>query len=454
MRPGGKSFSCLFLYIHTHASRLRPRYVNQIFTESTLAKMTLPPVDSRKDPRMLVRLAAFILVFAIAACSTTPDRTIGRGSGTPGAFKVGSPYSVNSVTYVPKEDYDYSETGIASWYGPDFEGRPTANGETFDPNELTAAHPTLPMPSLVRVTNIDNGRSVVVRINDRGPFANGRVIDVSRRAAQLLAFEDIGTARVRVDIMPIESRAIADAARQRGYIAQPTRVASSVRTHETTILPVAADQSGPEVKTAALDKVEAAPLDTPVDSAPLDAPAMASVTADDQPPSGTIDAPQAAASADDALAPVGMIASAPDIPQANAGKYDYAYGKEEEYSKPLAEPPARLKAKTADQVTIPNPPKVSAFVKNTKIAAPKVNHAEANGGKRIFIQAGSFTVKENASRLKKQLATIAPTQVSEATVKGRKFYRVRLGPIKSVNDADRILARVIPRDNTAHITVE
>ena len=130
----------------------------------------------------------------------------------PGAYKVGRPYQIGGAWYYPKANYDYDETGIASWYGPGFHGKPTANGEAFDQNALTAAHRTLPMPSMVRVTNLDNGRSIKVRINDRGPFKNGRIIDLSRRAADLLGFRGRGTAKVRVKIVRDESRALAAAA--------------------------------------------------------------------------------------------------------------------------------------------------------------------------------------------------------------------------------------------------
>ena len=130
----------------------------------------------------------------------------------PGAYKLGKPYQVGHAWYYPKADYGYDETGIASWYGPGFHGKLTANGEAFDQNALTAAHRTLPMPSMVRVTNLDNGRSIKVRINDRGPFKNGRIIDLSRRAADLLGFRRQGTAKVRVEIVDDESRALAVAA--------------------------------------------------------------------------------------------------------------------------------------------------------------------------------------------------------------------------------------------------
>src|SRR5262249_10410144 len=123
-------------------------------------------------------------------------------SGTPyRAYIVGQPYQINGRTYFPREDFDYDHTGTASWYGSDFHGRRTANGETYDMNGLTAAHTTLPMPTIVRVTNLDNGRSVVVRINDRGPFVEDRIIDLSRAGARELGFEGQGLARVRVTVL-------------------------------------------------------------------------------------------------------------------------------------------------------------------------------------------------------------------------------------------------------------
>ena len=118
-----------------------------------------------------------------------------------GYRKIGKPYAIKGVTYVPRHEPHYDRVGIASWYGKDFHGRLTANGEVYDMNALTAAHPTLPLPSFVRVTNTLTGRSVVVRVNDRGPFARGRIIDLSNRAARELGFERRGTARVRVQYL-------------------------------------------------------------------------------------------------------------------------------------------------------------------------------------------------------------------------------------------------------------
>ncbi len=138
------------------------------------------------------------------------------GHTAAGTYKVGTPYQVAGQWYYPHEDFTYDETGIASWYGADFHGGKTSNGEIFNKDELTAAHKTLPLPTLARVTNLENGKSIVVRINDRGPFSGERIIDVSQRAAQLLGFEKKGTAQVRVQVLSDESKAIADATRHYG----------------------------------------------------------------------------------------------------------------------------------------------------------------------------------------------------------------------------------------------
>ena len=129
-------------------------------------------------------------------------RVVAYGEPVPkggGTYRVGKPYVVAGQTYTPGEDQGYASEGLASWYGDDFHGRRTANGEVFDMESLSAAHPTLPMPSYVRVTNLHNRRSIILRVNDRGPYARNRVIDVSRRAAHLLGFHGHGVTRVRVE---------------------------------------------------------------------------------------------------------------------------------------------------------------------------------------------------------------------------------------------------------------
>jgi hypothetical protein len=129
-------------------------------------------------------------------------------------YRVGRPYQIDGTWYYPKEDWSYDKTGVASWYGKPFNGRRTANGEIFNLNALTAAHRTLPMPVVVRVTNLDNGRSVKLRVNDRGPFVatHNRIIDVSKHAASVLGFERHGIAPVRVQIDVPDSMRVAFAA--------------------------------------------------------------------------------------------------------------------------------------------------------------------------------------------------------------------------------------------------
>ena len=129
-------------------------------------------------------------------------------TGQGGVYKIGNPYKIMGKWYYPKEDYNYSEVGTASWYGKDFHAKRTANGEKYDMNSLTAAHRTLPLPSIVKVTNLENGRSLVLRVNDRGPYAKNRIIDVSKRASQLLGFFTQGTTKVRVEVMEKESKAL------------------------------------------------------------------------------------------------------------------------------------------------------------------------------------------------------------------------------------------------------
>lgn len=120
-------------------------------------------------------------------------------------FKVGKPYKINGKRYVPKHQPNYDKIAMASWYGPKFHGKLTANGDIFDQNALTAAHTTLPMPSMVKVTNLENNRSIDVVINDRGPYKSGRIIDLSKKSAQLLGFKNKGLAKVRVQYLPKES---------------------------------------------------------------------------------------------------------------------------------------------------------------------------------------------------------------------------------------------------------
>jgi rare lipoprotein A len=152
-------------------------------------------LTSRVDPRYGVSASPRVV---------EPGQPVPKGGGV---YRVGKPYQVAGVTYTPEENSRYRNEGLASWYGDDFHGRLTANGEIYDMSAISAAHPTLPMPSYVRVTNLSTRKSLIVRVNDRGPYHRNREIDVSAKAAELLGFRHHGTARVRVEYVgpaPIE----------------------------------------------------------------------------------------------------------------------------------------------------------------------------------------------------------------------------------------------------------
>lgn len=307
-----------------------------------------------------------LLPFALAACAEaqfaaqTAKAIQQPATKTQGYYKVGDPYEIRGVWYYPTVDYNYTETGIASWYGPGFHGKLTANGEIYDENDLTAAHRTLPMPSLVRVTNLENGRALVVRVNDRGPFAHGRIIDLSRRSAQLLEIEQRGTAKVKVEILPVESQRLAEAAKQGTLIAT-----AEAQQPGSTV--------GPAVRPSPVASVSAETLPPPPSGGVARAPVPAPIPV---------------------LNPAASQAGATQIaraPQSNDGRVD----------------------------TVP--------VEQT----------------RIYIQAGAFSDHNNAVRLSGALRRIAPSQISEARVDGQTFYRVRLGPVTTVADADALLEQVI-----------
>jgi rare lipoprotein A len=285
-------------------------------------------------------LAAAILAVGLVGCAetklvSTTVKSLDKPQATPG-YKIGRPYQVNGVWYYPAEDFNYSETGIASWYGDEFAGRPTANGEIFRPNEISAAHRTLPMPSIVRVTNLENGRALAVRINDRGPFAHGRIIDLSRRAAQLLGFYANGTARVRVEILEEESRAMVAATGRLDAVGKPQ--AAPVGMVVAEALPGSALPPGAQTKSV----------------------------------------------------PVSAVGRADAVP-----------------------------------------------VLDERIWQMPVRPTQ------LYVQAGAFTSYENARQLGIKLASLGAARVTPAQIGSQRFYRVRLGPIASVEQADIVLYRVM-----------
>ena len=221
-------------------------------------------------------VAAALLAAVLAGCSTGPA-TYGPVTVPPnaGVYKVGQPYQIDGTWYYPREQPDYDETGIASWYGPNFHGQRTANGEVFDANAISAAHRTLPMPVNVRVTDLETGKSLVVRVNDRGPFARGRIIDLSVGAAKLLGFYGKGTARVRVTYV--------------GRAALPGRTTPAGPETPAEIASALPAAPAGTVQVAALDPLPGLPQEPPVDIHPLPAPAPESaMSAADAQPYGVV----------------------------------------------------------------------------------------------------------------------------------------------------------------------
>ncbi|MBV9861671.1 MAG: septal ring lytic transglycosylase RlpA family protein [Alphaproteobacteria bacterium] len=326
--------------------------------------------------------ASSLGLLLLAGCGTSGPGgyAAGHSHAAHPMYKVGAPYEIGGVWYYPAVDYNYDETGIASWYGEQFDQKYTANGEIFDLNELTAAHRTLPMPSIVEVANLDNGRALRVRVNDRGPFARGRILDVSRRAAQLLGFDMNGTARVRVRILKEDSIRVAELAKRNGG--------------DSRVLVAEA----PSVASVAA----AAAISRPTPPASLQtAPSYGPVSASAGPMRPLSSAPQPSASA--ALAPF-----------------------------PPAPPAAPITAVHAPVVVPELPP-----------LPEKVKMVPVKSSGRIFIQAGAFSLAENAQRVRSRIAGLGSAQVLPASIKGASIYRVRLGPVPTVEQADQLLIRVI-----------
>jgi rare lipoprotein A len=308
--------------------------------------------------RSFAAVVGFGLLLAGCVSPTAPPplpRAVAKAPAPAGVYKVGSPYQIDGVWYYPGEQPDYDETGIASWYGPIFYGKYTANGELYDGNALTAAHRTLPMPVNVRITNLGNGKSIVVRVNDRGPYARGRIIDLSRHAAELLDVVQTGTARVRVTYL---SRADL----QGGAPPPP--------------------DTPPEIAAA----LPAAPT-AKVDIRPLTAVPGAAVAAPGR-----------------------------------------------QYAMPAVAPSAPLQVAS-------NEPTGQV----TEVPVPVAT--------RLYVQVGAFSKLDNARTLLSKLG--GDLRISTLQRNGQTLYRVRTGPLNSVEDADAALSRITGAgSNDAHIVVD
>ncbi len=323
-----------------------------------------------------------------------------------GIYKVGDPYQVNGVWYYPSEDYGYNETGIASYYGGErsgtnFHGRQTANGEVYDQNALTAAHQTLPLPSLVRVTNLENGRSLVLRVNDRGPFTRGRVIDVSRRAAQLLGFEAQGTARVRVTILPDESRQLKLALLQGDTEAGGATVVAAAPRES-----VASDALPPPPGARASGAVASGAL---------------------PPPSATLPSAQPSTAGRGGARSEGIARPAP--PVAPGGSTT----------------PVGSRGGSSEVAALPVPEQAAAVPVLTVVPVRSTS---------LYVQAGAFASRDNAQRLGARLSSFGRTQVQPIRVGPQELYRVRVGPVQSVREADQLLERVASIAPEARVVVD
>lgn len=198
-------------------------------------------------------------------------RVVADGEPIPrggGVYKTGNAYTVAGHTYYPMEGKHYSGVGMASWYGDAFHGRRTANGEIYDRTSISAAHPSMPLPSYARVTNLRNHYSIIVRVNDRGPFAPGRIMDVSRRVAELLDFRRTGTTKVKVDYVGQASLAGSDDEKLMATLRQDGRLAQLDMRHPPTYDPVQTASAEPDEAQAKAFTASAA-TDADSDPAPV-----------------------------------------------------------------------------------------------------------------------------------------------------------------------------------------
>lgn len=395
---------------------------------------------------------------SLAACGSHPPTSPGSVPSTAGIdvhshgyYKVGRPYQIDGVWYYPRENWSYDETGVASWYGEQFHGRYTADGEIFNLNELSAAHRTLPMPVVVRVTNLANGRSIKLRVNDRGPYARGRIIDVSRRAAQLLGFEGQGTTRVRVQIVVPDSMEVASAAGRVGPVPGVSEAVAAIASAPLA-LPVAALQAMSErgatrplpTNATLLAQTHSVAVPPALPVAELEAMRARGET----PPTP----PTVLAQTHSVTLPPPRPTAAPETPVRLADNRPVAMA-------PLP-PPAEPKLAAHRPVALPVPaapsrandnhaypiddlPGDAAAAPQAAAMPPKVDMAAVRAN-QIFVQAGAFSSESNAMRLRSQLQALgSPVSVTAGTTgSGGSIYRVRVGPVPSRDAADALVGRI------------
>lgn len=402
--------------------------------------------------KRIVVLLTLISVVALAGCASE-DASKAR-------FRVGKPYAINGKTYYPQESYTQEQTGIASWYGPGFHGKKTASGERFDQNELTAAHPTLQMPSLVRVTNLDNGRTIVVRVNDRGPFHANRVMDVSKGAAKLLGMLGTGTAKVKLQVLGPESIAVAEAAK-RGV---DTRGAELAMNNGGALDP-RFSQYYPTGSTIAQGMA-------PVPQIPGVTVAENSIPAPVYQPQGAIEVAVAqqpnvpAVSGgqvnwnDQPVLAQPAVSSMPEPPMAPPQQAAVTYQPAIIQQRGVAGGPPGIPVATLQPGDIPLPivqgpataPVQGHYTNGTFYPDARVEILPVRPS-QIYVQAGSFMSQSNAMRVQQQVAALGPSRVVSANVAGAAYYRVRIGPIESVDKADIVVNTLQRQGRQASIVV-
>jgi rare lipoprotein A len=343
------------------------------------AVMPLPVVSLRVVPAIVVHACGVLLLAACLSACGSSGKGGGSGVAQRGTYKVGAPYKIDGVTYTPQEEFNHVETGVASWYGPGFHGKSTANGERYDQSERTAAHRTLQMPAIVRVTNLDNGMSTVVRINDRGPFARSRIIDLSRTAAQELDVVRNGTARVRIDQLPAESMAVRDVAIAGGGPAEQNAAVAQVASGQRT---------APAPTMAAAPPAAQAPPPQPqpvfVPAQPNPQPVWPTTP---QPPS--VETPVASGSGGRGVTVASLASGAAPAP--------------------------------------------------VQAAAPTTS---ALAGGSFYVQTGAFSTMENAERQRGAVRSYGISEVSQASAGGRDIWRVRVGPYTTADAASIVADRL------------
>ncbi|MBX2806673.1 MAG: septal ring lytic transglycosylase RlpA family protein [Hyphomicrobiales bacterium] len=314
-------------------------------------------------------------------------RVVRSGQPVPkggGRYKVGSPYRIKGKLYVPREVTHYEETGVASWYGELFHGRRTANGEVYDMEALTAAHPTLPLPSYVRVTNLRNGRALVLRVNDRGPYSGSRLIDLSRAAASLLKMERAGTAPVRVQYLGRAPLNGSDRY-ERDFLARQRWAGPQIAYANSPGKPARRTRSA-SAQTRQINRKQKAPVN------------VASVTP------GQVS---------------NMRSARTTVP-------------------PLPAPrPARMARNTVQ----PQPPRYKSIsVPGIRIANSK---PQPNLSTTYYVQAGRFVEKPIADELAAILDdSVAPTSVETAQSGNGFVHLIRVGPFRDDNEAQGVVARI------------